>query len=201
MLRVAVNELVKEVRITLDENAEQGAYLQGNADNLELDEIIRSKLPEAARYVTEQSPLEQLEPIEMPAEVTVAEGGGFIALPEDFLRLVSLKMEGWNRSVTLLAGEDSDIGIMQRNRFVRGTRTKPVGVLIHDPYGNKTIEYFGKADRVEKALYMPEPKIVKEEGTDVLPISRLLRKDIVRRTAGLVLQSRGEAELASVFLA
>ena len=44
MLRVALEELVKEVLITLDENASQSAYLKENRDKLELDEIIISKL-------------------------------------------------------------------------------------------------------------------------------------------------------------
>lgn len=200
MLRVALEELVKEVRITLDENASQSAYLKENRDNLELDEIIISKLPEAARDVTESCPIESLDPVEMDVSVTSTEGGGIITLPDDFLRFVSLRMSGWNRSVTSLAAEGSDIDMMQRNPYTRGTSTKPVCVFTHTESGKKAIEYFGSSSSVDKALYMPLPDIEKEGGVDVLPISTLLRKSIVRRAAGLVLLSRGEAELARQFL-
>lgn len=196
MTRADVNELIREVRIALDENAVQTEYMEENADNLELDDIIRAKLPEAVRDVTEAASVELLEPVVMTTEVATTDGGGTLTVPEDFLRIVSLKMEGWNRSVTTIAGEGSDIDLMQRNRYSRGTAMKPVCVMSHDASGNKVIEYFGASSGVERALYMPLPKI--ENG--VLPISRLLRQAIVRRTAGLVLLSRGETELASAFL-
>lgn len=196
MLRVAIEELVKEVRITLDENAAQSEYLQANVDNLELDEIIRAKIPDAARDVTETADVELLEPEVMATEVTTNEHGGVLTIPEDFLRLVSLKMVGWNRSVTMTAGEGSDIEKMQRNPYTRGNKTKPVCVLSMNTEGKKVLEYFGTSEAVERALYIPIPKV---EG-ETIGISRLLRQAIVKRAAGLTLLSRGETELASVFL-
>lgn len=200
MLRVAVNELIAEVRVTLDENASQSAYIQANRDNLELDEIIRAKLVEAARDITETGSVDSLEPEPMTTVVSANGHGGTLSVPEDFLRLVSLKMEGWDRSVTVVAGEGSDIELMQRNPYTRGTGTKPVCAYSRDANGNKVIEYFGASDKVEKVLYMPIPNYEMSGGTEVLGISRLLRQAIVRRTAGLVLLSRGETELAAQFL-
>jgi len=200
MLRVAIEELTRDVRITLDENANQSAYIKENRDNLELDEIIRAKLPDAARDITETAPIESLEPEVMHTEVTPHDGGGFLPIPDDFLRLVSLKMKGWNRSVSAVAEEGSDIEMMQRNKYTRGTTIKPVCVFVNRADGKKTIEYFGGSGEVERALYMPIPRIESEGDTEVLPISRLLRQAIVRRAAGLVLLSRDEAELASKFL-
>lgn len=200
MLRVALEELVRDVRITLDENAEQSAYLRENRDNLELDELIAAKLPEAARDVTEQSEVGLLEPVAMETAVTTTEGGGMLTMPDDFLRIVTLKMTGWNRCVTAIAGEGSDIDLMQRNKYTRGTRMKPVCVYGHDAEGKRVIEFFGTATEVEKALYMPVPEVETVDGVEVLGISRLLRQAIVRRTAGLVLLSRGDVNLASQFL-
>lgn len=201
MLRVGIDELVEEVRITLDENASQSQYLNLNKDNLELDEIIRRKLLEAARDITESSPVNKLEPEVMETEVTTNEYGGYLTIPEDFLRLVSLKMKGWKRSVTVVADEGSDIDLMQRNPFVKGHNIKPMCVFSHNDSGNRVLEYFGKSNEVEKALYMPIPTIEPNENSDIIKISRLLRKDIVRRAAGLVLLSRGEVEFANQFLA
>lgn len=200
MLRVAVDDLVRDVRIALDENALQNAYIQFDRDNLELDDVIKAKLPEAARDITEAASVDSLEPEVMAVGVSPIDGGGILSIPDDFLRIVSLKMKGWNRSVTFIAEEGSDIEFMQRNPYTRGTATKPVCVFTKDADGKKAIEYFGVASEVDKALYMPIPAVVSEEGVDVLPISRLLRQAIVRRAAGLVLISRGEIEQANSFL-
>lgn len=200
MTWVSLDDLVAEVRVTLDENAVQSSYLGANADNLELDGIIRAKLPEAARDVTEAAGVELLEPIQMATTVTTRDGGGVLSVPDDFLRLVSLRMEGWNRSVTVAAAEGSDIDRMQRNKYVRGTSTKPVCVLSHDASGKKVLEYFGASGAVEKALYMPLPQVKTRDGVEKLGISVLLRQAIVRRAAGLTLMSRGETESASAYL-
>lgn len=200
MTWVSLNELIEEVLVSLDENAVQCSYLLGNSDNLELDSLIQSKLLEAARDVTETADLKQLEPSVMETTVSPRAGGGFLTIPDDFLRLVSLKMVGWNRSVNMVAEEGSDIDLMQRNKYTRGSVMKPVCVFSHDVNGNRVIEYFGAGDVVKKALYMPIPKIKVGESGDMLPIPKLLRQAVVKRAAVLVLQVRGEAEQASVLL-
>lgn len=186
--------------MTLDENAVQSPYIGANADNLELDGIIRAKIPEAARDVTETASVELLEPVPMGTTVSTRDGGGVLSVPDDFLRLVSLRMNGWNRSVTVAAAEGSDIDRMQRNKYTRGTATKPVCVLSHDDSGKKILEYFGASDSVEKALYMPIPKVEVMDGVEKIGISILLKQAIVRRAAGLTLLSRGETEVASAYL-
>lgn len=201
MLRVAIDDLVKEVRITLDENAEQSSYLNESVENQDLDAIIRAKLPEAARDVIDTAEVELLEPVAMQTTATANEWGGVLTVPEDYLRFVSLKMKGWVRAVTALAAEGSDIELMQHNPYTRGTKSKPVCILRTNESGVKVIEYYGVSAEVEKALYVPMPKVVTEEGVDVLPIPVLLKQTIVKRAAGLTLLSRGEAERASVFLA
>lgn len=221
MTRVSMEDLIRDVRIALDENADQSSYIQSNSDNLELDDIISAKLPEAARDVTETAPVEMLEPVRMATElisgdepivdtddefiyteegdliVAESENTGLLTIPDDFLRIVSLKLFEWNRSVTAIAGEGSDIDMMQNNHYTQGTRMKPVCVFAHDENGKRVIKFFGMGTGVEKALYVPIP-IVQEDGT--LPISRLLRQSIIRRAAGLVLLSRGETEKAAAFL-
>lgn len=200
MLRVSLSELIAEVRIALDENAVQSAYLQSSADNLELDCIIEAKLPEAARDITETAEVSLLGPIAMPTEITRTDGGGILTIPDDFLRLVSLKMSGWNKAVTMVAGEGSDIELMQRNKYTRGTAMKPVAVFGRDSSGNKVIEYFGSGDTVECALYMPLPTVEGSGSNATLSISRLLKPDIIRRAAGLTLLVRGDTEQAQIYL-
>lgn len=201
MSLVALDELIREVRISLDENAQQCAYMVGQyGENLELDEIIRQKLVEATRDITESASVELLEPVPMETVVKATDWGGTLNVPDDFLRIAILKMSGWNKSVTTLFKENSDIALMQRNKYTRGTAIKPVCVLSFGNDGKKVIEYFGVSNQVEKALYVPIPSITYKEGVEYIEMSNLLKESIVRRAAGLVLQARGESEQASVLL-
>lgn len=200
MLQAELDDLINDVRVTLDENAPQSTYSEENPDNLELDELIAAKLPEAARDVTEKCEVELLEPIKMITSYMATEYGGTLTIPDDFLRIVSVNMKGWNRTVTTIAGEGSDIDLMQRNKYTRGTSTKPVCVYGHDANGDMVIEFFGKATGMGQVLYMPVPKVETVNGKEVMKISTLLKQAIVRRAAGLVLMSRGDMQTASQFL-
>ena len=60
MEKVLVDELVKEVRVTLDENQVESEYLQSSTENMELNEIIRSKMPDAVRGIVEMCPVSLL---------------------------------------------------------------------------------------------------------------------------------------------
>lgn len=63
MEHVSVEELVKEIRITIDENRAESSYLKSETDNMELNEIIRSKLLDAVRAVSEEAPISMLDAI------------------------------------------------------------------------------------------------------------------------------------------
>jgi len=207
MKRVSVDELVKEVRVTLDENQAESAYMESSTDNMELDEIIRAKLPDAARAIVEMCPLSLLnaDALTLPTDDQVAntDGSGYIVLPDDFLRLVSFKLASWNRAVTSVAEEGSSTDLMQRNVFTRGTPLKPVCSFGHRADGKRVMEYFVAGDNghdVERALYIPLPSVVTETDCDTLNIPHLLRVAVVNYCAGLVEISRGNQEMGDLFL-
>ena len=104
MERILVDNLINEVRITLDENAPQSSYLYESSDNIELDDIIRSKVVDAVRLALEDAPLSFLEPKEVTSPTIEGndDGSGKITIPEDFLRLAGLKLNGWNRGVSIV---------------------------------------------------------------------------------------------------
>lgn len=210
MEHVSVEELVKEIRITIDENRAESFYLKSETDNMELNEIIRSKLLDAVRAVSEEAPVSMLDamPMDIPeaAQYMQTDGSGYVVLPPDFLRLVYFKMCSWRTGVYEAADENSDVAMMQLNPFTRGTPLKPVCVLSHDLSGNRTLEYYTagylnngnyyrRDHRIDRALYLPIPSV--ENGT--VSFGRLLRPAIVNYCAGLTLLSRKEAELAEVF--
>lgn len=66
MEQALIEDLVKEVRITLDENRLEYSYLEeNNTDNMDLNEIIRAKLLDSIRIILEACPVSLLSPIAM----------------------------------------------------------------------------------------------------------------------------------------
>ena len=211
MEQATVDGLVKEVRITLDENQTESAYLESNTDNMELDEIIRSKLIDAARSVIETAPVDLLEASVLPTGTeaihTNEDGSGYVELPDDFLRLVRFKLKNWKRAVIYVEEEGSEGDEIQRNEFTRGTYIKPACVFSHDSGGNRIMEYFtagkgssgGYDHTVETALYVPVPSIDNSGGSGTIGIPHLLRPCIVNYCAGLTEVTRGNTQQADVF--
>lgn len=212
MEQIRIEELVEEVRITIDENREEYSYFHNSSDNMELNEIIRTKLLDAIRFILESCPVSLLSPIAITlpenGHIKNDDGTGAIILPEDFLRLVSFQLSTWNRAVVNVAEEGSNTYLIQRNRYTRGTPIKPICVFSHNDKGKRTMEYFtaGKDHEgnvnhsIRGALYIPTPSIVNNtEQGDSVYIPRLLRFAIINYCAGLTETSRGNPEAGQVF--
>ena len=207
MKRVAVADFVKSVRITLDENQTENEYLATSTDNMELDEIIRAKAVDAVRSVVSEAPLWMVEGEDMDIQPSWIhdnqDGSGYIKLPDDFLRLVALKMSGWKIGVNQAVKEGTQKALQQTNPFVRGTPAKPVCVEGHDADGNLVLEFYsvptGQTAMVEKALYVRNPAIVTVSGVDYIDIPYLLHTSSINHCAGLTELVRGNADAAKNF--
>lgn len=210
MKKILVDDLVNEVRVTLDENSPESSYLYESSDNIELDDIIRSKVLDAIRLALEDAPLSFLEPtkITTPTITGNDDGSGKVAIPDDFLRLVGLKLKGWNRGVSMVYNKGSEMDYIQRNKYTRGTYIKPVCVFSHTDDGTRCLEYFVAAKEgdaynhvVEHFHYVPLPTItIDEDGGEYVSFPELLSFAIVNYCAGLVLTSRGEQANGNNFI-
>lgn len=185
-----VSEILRDVRVALDENRESEALLsEGAVDTLELAEIIESKIEEAARAVVDESPVELLgrgKPLEGDVFRGVR-GSGWMRLPDDFERLIYFKMSDWESGVRKAVGTETAEYERQKSRYggVRGNSQKPVAAVVMKEAG-LCLEFFGSESEeaeVESGLYYPEPRIDRHGGID-LP-ERLYRA-VVNRIAEMV---------------
>lgn len=206
-----VSDLKKDVRIALDYNPSSDALLETeDIDTLTLEEVIVSKIEDAARLVTLAAPQHLLEGGEPFGDSVFWDshpgyGPGRIALPDDFLRLVTFKMSDWDMAVTVAITEDDPAYPMQRSRYpgIRGNPQKPVVAIVTQPIG-QVLEFFsctgGPDVYVKRARYIPIPKITDEGEGDMIPICAKLRPAVVYYTAYLVAQATGQADLAAAML-
>jgi hypothetical protein len=211
MIDVPVSDLVSDVRVTLDENSHQSEYLDSDSDNLELNEIIRLKLPDAVRVIHEMAPNRLVDGIPYAIEESVqfkrTDGSGYIRVPDDFLRLVLFDMRSWRMPVYTALNDNSDEYAQQKNVFTRGSASKPVCALTQDHEGNRILEYYCaglmndgthnlRDHKIRRMLYLPIPVVA----DNTVRISAGLRVPIVNYCAGLTLMSRGDPQRAELFI-
>jgi len=188
-----VSDLMAEIRIALDQNMSSTALADlADIDTLSLDELIESKIASAARIVEERAPRELLDG---GVRFNTPDGQlhGRIALPSDFLRLLTFKMSSWRRAVTMAISEDSPLYMQQFSAYpgVRGSALKPVVAIVQDADG-LVLEYFPhvSSDSVERAQYVPIPVI----NGGFIDICEKLKPAVVYYAAYLVALATGQTE-------
>ena len=156
-----VSDLVKEIRVAIDSNLESDQLATiGDMDQLALEEIIGSKIAEAARIVVLNAPSYLLDgaatipvaPASSRASALSDEEddddtgdgdpkdpsiewettAGRISLPGDFLRLVSFKMSDWSYAVSEAISQTDPLYAQQFSRYggLRGCPQRPVVAIV-----------------------------------------------------------------------
>ena len=203
-----VADIVREIRVTLDQNMTSDALEGlGDVDTLSLEEIIQSKIIDAVRQVIMSAPVWLLGP-GIPFGDSIAWdtqegiGSGYVLLPVDFLRLVAFQMTDWSQPVYDAITPADPRYAMQHSRFpgIRGCPEKPVVALINKPTG-MALEFFscngGAGTAIMQANYMPQPSIV--EGKISIPYQ--VKDAAVYYAAYLVALTEQQGELAEKMLA
>lgn len=202
-----VEDIIKETKVAIDENVSSRPLASlGDVDTLTLDEIIHSKVEDAARLVHEGAAhylLDEGKPLPTSVEWESQEGygAGKINLPDDFLRLVTIRMSDWFRPVTEAITEDSPLYSQQSSRYlgVRGNPERPVVAIVHGAAG-QVLEFYscsaGAGVRVATARYIPIPRI----SGDYIGLCPKLERAVVYRLASMVCAIVGHSDLAALLL-
>ena len=198
-----IAEVMRDVRIAMDQNNTSYQLLaDGDIDTLSLDDIVRSKIPEAVRRVHTAAPTYMLESGHYFGDELywADKNSGWVLLPDDFLRLIVFRMSDWERAVyTAISTDDPDYE-KQSGRFagIRGTAQKPVCAIAIRPEGRVLEFYSSKSTeaKVAQGTYIPLPCIDECGGIDISP--RCYRA-VVYMAAALVSTTSGEADKASAF--
>lgn len=202
-----VEDLVREAKVAIDENvSSQPLAALGDLDTLTLDEIIASKVEDAALLVHEGAAHHLLDAgkafgtsIEWESEPGY--GAGKVNLPDDFLRLVTFRMSDWSMPVTEAITEDDVTYPMQSSRYagVRGNPERPVVAIVHDA-GRQVLEFYscaaGPGVRVHSARYIPIPKINNGE----ISLCPKLERAVIYRLASMTCAIIGASDLAATLL-
>lgn len=198
-MNYAVADIIKDVRVTLDQNQAE-SILAADDDTLELDDIIRKKITEAAMRILREAPLRMIDgTIALPEPVTIEDEGGdsetqphvrtVIRLPDDYLRLAIVMMSDWKTPLRVAVLDTSDIYQTVTSEFdgIRPNQYRPLAVETEDADG-PILELWGSSDAeavLEQGRYIGQPRV--RDG--ILNFPRLLYPALVNMTAALTAQA------------
>ena len=218
-----MSDLVKAMRLAIDEvkHDDLNDIFDDDSDNQMMQAIET-----AAQQILLQAPMELLEPQRVQVSLNAlgaqdydaiqtqyTDGHGSLVIPDDWLRLVALRLKSWPTTLTSLMEPDSREAQMQACRWTRGTPQKPKGMITVSPTTGKRVLMYWTAGRyeanhaeetgkvydheVELFTYIPFQKV--EDGKLILPLRKEGKKLIVYRAISIFLVSKKEAELAEKF--
>ena len=194
MVLAEITTIITDVKRALDENESASNILSGDADQLQMDALIRSKIVDAVMYIHKAAPssmIEGISPEEIPTpgQVTGGQDGACtVALPDNFMRLVIFQMSDWKRPVITPISDTDPLYAMQGSDYVgiRGGVKKPVAVLTTNIAGKKILEAYSSEGTVAKLVYLPIPTIEGESPNESISICTQLYQPVIYHCAGLV---------------
>jgi len=150
--------IIGRVKIKLEEMSDAaGQIVESPMIDELLDETADEILMLVPRYMIESELTAYAD--EDADHVVRADGSGYVALPDDFLRLSYFKMEEWVRPVFNAISEEHPKYVNQHNPYTRGKPAKPMCVIRYDAdLGKMILEYFsvtaGSTHTVEGAAFI-----------------------------------------------
>lgn len=216
----SIANIVEEIRIVLDQNMNSSPLTDlGDVDTLSLDELIKSKIIDAAAAVLKAAPVPLLSDVAsaLTGTLTIAESvphKATLSLPSDFLRLLRFKLASWQYPVheALLASSREYINANSPYN-VRGTKDRPLVFLLPGGIVNsqpvQKIEAYsavGVGDALDNCLYVKYPSTdtphdAAEPGNEQISLGSQLKRPTVYYAASLVAMSTGSKEAAERLLA
>lgn len=202
MEKLTKSEIYEKVRAFLDELGDNDAgFMLSDKDSSELNTIIDKVTPLSVRNIHISAPYRMLDgDMYVPSDFSVENKKATMTLPENFLRLVQVKLSSWNAPVVNVVTEDMPEYRMQANEYMRGTHYKPVCALVLLANGLQGLELFSAKDDDEDELssliILKEPEW-EGDGIDICP---RLRNSIIAQITGQTLLALGEEQRAQTFL-
>lgn len=235
-MEVLISDLVKEMRIAMDEviHDEVNDIITDDSDT-EMKQAIET----AAQQILLQAPAQMILPKRVKVSLNESgnqdydaiqtqftDGHGCLTIPDDWLRLVELKLKSWQSTLTMLMEPGSKEAQMQASRWTRGTPQKPKGMITTSPITGKRVLMYWTAGRydanhapvgvvydheVELFTYIPYQKLEDVHSTEtghenevigqkiILALTDECKKYLIYRAVSIFLVSKKESELAEKY--
>lgn len=208
---MTVGEIIESVRWCFDEEQMDSADFRNASsnDNTLMNNIIKSKIGDAVRWIALYSPAELLGGSDSSAATgimvdttltptAITDGnGGKLTMPSDFIRLVRVRVSGWHRAILTPVAEDSEEYLQFRDEYgAQATLDRPMAALIEK--ANKEVEVWPTGSSAE-ITYISDPSVnissSESESTDV-PLPPRAKSAFIYYLAFLVLSAYEDSRAA-----
>ena len=159
-MTITQTDIIGKIRTAIDDIAPAGT---ADSFGTDVDSELWQAVIHACGELSAELPVNLLDVSieDSTGTVDTRRGFAYTALPDDYLRFVSLDVEGWAGIVRELMEAGSDAEKMQRSAWSRGTATKPKAMLDQDENGRKVIVWWpGDAEHQSAELaYIAKPEV------------------------------------------
>lgn len=199
-MNTALSTLREKVRKAIDDIAPSAVDDFGTDTNNEIDQALLH----AATSLSYTLPLGLVIPTKTNTQTTgkrSSDGSGYVELPSDYLRFVSLSVSDWKGSVGELIERGSEAEKMQRSVWSRGTRTKPKAMLDEEVVLSQTKEVIrfwpSTTDNTATLVYVDTPEI--SNNSLVCALASSVEKNLIYLACSIFMQGKKENVLAEAF--
>lgn len=189
MKTFTIQDVIDKVRTKYDEIALNESDMMDDADDADIDTVIRSCIADAYRFVINAADLSMLEG-KQPESAALTIGTDMIAhvpLPDDFLRGITFRLSSWQSAASAIITEDTPEYRMQSDPYACGTWQHPVAALVHTATGREVELYKAKAssDTLRSFVYAP----AWDASSTSVPVPDQLAEAFIYYVAGLTATS------------
>lgn len=143
---ITTENLYRKVRQLINETDDAASVTMLSEDTRSLDEHIAALMPDAVLFIQKNKGWGNVNPkslfISSEEIIQNEDGTGIMLLPDDFVALTVLEMEGWQRPCTSLYPATSAMAAAQYNPHTRAGFCKPVCVEHVSVNGKRALCYY-----------------------------------------------------------
>jgi hypothetical protein len=191
-MKIQYCDIIKDIRISLDEIV--GSDAKDDDFATDVDTELRQAVKSAIEQLLMERSVDQIDVKQGASSVNVTKvsitasiADALVDVPTDLLRFVSMRFSGWGRYLFDLTDQQSDKAKMQGCKYVRGTKDKPVAILITSASGTKCINVCGAEGTLTDFSYVDKPTTDAESIT--CSLHDVVYKNIIYRAAAIFLDT------------
>lgn len=211
-MSLTVGTIVSQVRSAIDEVMQNDSdFLRESNDELNLTDIIISKIGFALQHVVENAPVEKLDSDAFET-LSSEEASGFsvdgtslvgkLKIPTDLLRIIDARLSSWTR-FPIPVTDMSQVALMQQDEYARGSYDRPVNILTYEGTDRYLMMYCAKtASDTLNFTFIRKPKADEysaDNPNKEVKVPSLLEASLIYQIAGLTMVAFKEEVAASLF--
>ena len=162
-------EIISKVRNIMNEEGTESSLSMLSEDTLKIDDYIKNAIADAVNIVDLNSTVRCVNMISGEGStLTTTDGnGGTIALPDDYVALIALKIANWKKIVCKALPVSSEEYKCETNEYTRGGINNPI---VFESYGStgKVLEYFTPGSGISISVFKYEARYNSTDGLNLV---------------------------------